>query len=201
MTGRTTRARAAKRKAGELEVDETECREESPSVREIEENSQQDDEDQPRETTAEPRLEANVSSLSTSGAVNHRQKPRKRQKVDAPLTESEYTEIEYVNQMRQNFSPKNGLAGDLPPIHDLDQIFEQITLHAAQKNAFGEFIKSLNGRKLRVATVCSGTESPILALEMIVSSESSIDITYKQPETVIYSVPLMSITRFGKTRY
>lgn len=201
MTGRTTRARVAKRKAGELDVDENERREQSPSVREVEEISQQDDENQPRETTTETRLETDVSSLGASGAISHRQKSRKRQKVDAPLTESEYTEIEYVNQMRQNFSPKNGLAGDLPPIHDLDQIFEQISLHAVQNNTFGEFIKSLNGRKLRVATVCSGTESPILALEMIVSSESSDEITYKQPETVIYSVPLIFITRFGKTRY
>lgn len=103
----------------------------------------------------------------------HRQKIRKRRYVDktVPPFKSEYVEIEYVNQLRHNFSPKNGLAGDLPPIHDLKQIFEQITLHAVHKDGFREFLKVLKGRELRVATVCSGTESPILALEMVVSRE------------------------------
>lgn len=105
--------------------------------------------------------------------VNHRHVIRKRRFIDktVPPPESEYVEIEYVNQLRHNFSPKNGLAGDLPPIHDLKQIFEQITLHAVHEHGFREFLKALNGRQLRVATVCSGTESPILALEMVVSGE------------------------------
>lgn len=175
MTGPATRARAAKRKARELDIDDTESREQSPSESQAEESSQQDDEKQLRKTKSANRLEEGGSSLSVGSTINDHQKPRKRQKVDATLPESEYTEIEYVNQMRQNFAPKNGLAGDLPPIHDLEQIFEEITRHAVQHKSFPEFVKSLTGRKLRVTTVCSGTESPILALEMIVSSESSND--------------------------
>lgn len=33
-----------------------------------------------------------------------------------------------------------------------------------------DVVKRLNGRKLRVATMCSGTESPLLALNMIAKS-------------------------------
>lgn len=96
----------------------------------------------------------------------------KRQKVEEePPPESEYIEIDYIDQMKTRFAPKNGLAGDLPPLHDLDEIFQKITLHAAEKK-LGDVTDCLGGRKLRVATMCSGTESPILALEMVISRES-----------------------------
>ena len=59
-----------------------------------------------------------------------------------------------------------GLDLRLPPLHDLDDIFQDITDNAITFG-FGEVLKHLNGSPLRVATMCSGTESPILALEMI----------------------------------
>lgn len=51
--------------------------------------------------------------------------------------------------------------GDLPPISDLQLIFDDIVSRVpAVTGLFG----SRGGRKLRVATMCSGTESPLLAL-------------------------------------
>lgn len=84
-----------------------------------------------------------------------------------------------------NWSYKNGLASHLKPICKIDDIFADMTDRALQKigNGFGkkkqshidrsdgktflDFLNHLNGRKLRIATMCSGTESPILALNLI----------------------------------
>jgi hypothetical protein len=69
------------------------------------------------------------------------------------------------------------LAGDTmyldlgkPPLHDLVKIFEDLSNKALEKG-FEKVLDALAGRPLRVATVCSGTESPLLALEMIQQGE------------------------------
>ncbi|EEA28090.1 SNF2 family helicase, putative [Talaromyces marneffei ATCC 18224] len=175
MSRPMTRGCAAKRKSSKTDIDNFDQEEQlnRASVDEVDQVVQQDDEVQLRETRHEATPKTNTN-------VNHRQVTRKRQKVEqsAPPTASEFVEIEYVSQLRHNFSPKKGLAGDLPPIHDLKQIFEQITLHSIQEDGFKGFIQSLNGRQLRVATVCSGTESPILALEMVVSELKKLNIPF-----------------------
>lgn len=54
--------------------------------------------------------------------------------------------------------------GDLPPISDLQLIFDDIISRApAVTGLFG----TKGSRKLRVATMCSGTESPLLALGLM----------------------------------
>jgi len=52
----------------------------------------------------------------------------------------------------------------LPPISRLPDIFLDIVSRLSEVKALAEHIK---GRKLRVATMCSGTESPLLALNLI----------------------------------
>jgi hypothetical protein len=52
----------------------------------------------------------------------------------------------------------------LPPISRLPDIFLDIISRLSEVKALAEHI---NGRKLRVATMCSGTESPLLALNLI----------------------------------
>ncbi|KAJ7255504.1 hypothetical protein B0H12DRAFT_1113809 [Mycena haematopus] len=52
----------------------------------------------------------------------------------------------------------------LPPIHDIPAIFADLVSRIPKiKNV----AQRIEGRKLRVATMCSGTESPLLALELI----------------------------------
>lgn len=63
-----------------------------------------------------------------------------------------------------------GLATHLPPLHDLSEIFADIAKRA-MRLGFDQVVSHLGGRALRVVTMCSGTESPILALEMIRDSE------------------------------
>lgn len=56
---------------------------------------------------------------------------------------------------------------DLPPIHDIPAIFDDLVSHIPEIKEVAEHVQ---GRKLRVATMCSGTESPLLALELVQKS-------------------------------
>ncbi|KGO52427.1 Zinc finger, RING-type [Penicillium expansum] len=58
------------------------------------------------------------------------------------------------------------LANDLPPLHTLTEIFADMASNAL-KMGFEHVLIRLGGRPLRVATMCSGTEAPLLALELI----------------------------------
>ncbi|KAG0153373.1 hypothetical protein PDIDSM_5226 [Penicillium digitatum] len=58
------------------------------------------------------------------------------------------------------------LASDLPPLHTLTDIFADMASNA-MKMGFEHVLIRLGSRPLRVATVCSGTEAPLLALELI----------------------------------
>jgi hypothetical protein len=62
------------------------------------------------------------------------------------------------------------LALHLPPMHTLEEIFNDLAAKALSLG-FGEVVKRLESRPLRIATVCSGTESPILAMEMFLKGE------------------------------
>lgn len=55
----------------------------------------------------------------------------------------------------------------LPPIHDVPSMFDDLVGRIPQIEGVAKHIK---GRKLRVATMCSGTESPLLALDLICRS-------------------------------
>lgn len=62
---------------------------------------------------------------------------------------------------------------NLPPISYIPAIFTDLVSHIPDVAKVAERVK---GRKLRVATMCSGTESPLLALELI---QNSIEELYK----------------------
>ena len=56
---------------------------------------------------------------------------------------------------------------DLPPINDIPTIFADLVDRIPQIKGV---VERVQGRKLRVATMCSGTESPLLALDLICRS-------------------------------
>ena len=56
---------------------------------------------------------------------------------------------------------------DLPPIHHIPTIFSDLVRRFPKIQSVTSY---LQGRKLRVATMCSGTESPLLALDLICRS-------------------------------
>ncbi|KAJ5485617.1 hypothetical protein N7539_005605 [Penicillium diatomitis] len=76
--------------------------------------------------------------------------------------------------------PNRYLSLDLPPMHKLEDIYKDIA-ERAMRLGLGRFLKHIGKRPLRVATACSGTESPILALEMLrkaLGSESAFEMSH-----------------------
>ncbi|KAL2834190.1 hypothetical protein BDW59DRAFT_178723 [Aspergillus cavernicola] len=62
--------------------------------------------------------------------------------------------------------PRTQLALSLPPLYKLTDIYKSLTNRAVELN-LDAVLSHLGSRQLRVVTVCSGTESPLLALEMV----------------------------------
>lgn len=75
-------------------------------------------------------------------------------------------EIPEVNRSRMPPGPAKYLDESLPPMDSLEAIFQDLVAKAMSLG-FADVLQRLGDRPLRVATVCSGTESPLLALEMI----------------------------------
>lgn len=78
-------------------------------------------------------------------------------------------ELPEVRRSKVDFKDRY-LALHLPPMYTLEDIFNDLAAKAMSLG-FGEVVKRLGDRPLRIATVCSGTESPILAMEMFLKGE------------------------------
>jgi hypothetical protein len=84
--------------------------------------------------------------------------------------ERDASDIEDVDTPQVTSKAGNKLPPDqssLPPISDIPTIFADLVDHIPQIKGVVERVK---GRRLRVATMCSGTESPLLALDLICRS-------------------------------
>lgn len=69
-------------------------------------------------------------------------------------------------------SQRTQLALGLPPLHKLEDIYKSLTARAIDLK-LDDFLSHLGSRPFRVVTMCSGTESPLLALEMVQQSKCS----------------------------
>jgi site-specific DNA-cytosine methylase/SNF2 family DNA or RNA helicase len=65
-----------------------------------------------------------------------------------------------------NVQAGKGIDFNLPPISNIDDAFKDMTAKAVELG-FADVIAKLDGRQINVATMCSGTESPLLAFELI----------------------------------
>ena len=81
--------------------------------------------------------------------------------IDIDEEEEEDDEGGITAKKDKYISPEDS---SLPPISRLPDIFRDIVSRLPEVKTLAEHIK---GRKLRVATMCSGTESPLLALNLI----------------------------------
>src|SRR5258708_3493337 len=77
-------------------------------------------------------------------------------KLDFSSNGSEIPEV----RRAQLLEPGRYLARNLPPMHNLKDIFNDLAENAI-KQGFAAVIDHLAGRPLRVVTMCSGTESPL----------------------------------------
>lgn len=65
---------------------------------------------------------------------------------------------------------RGGVNEKLPPISNIVEIFDDLT-RKAMDLGLGKAIQHLGSRKLKLATMCSGTESPLLALQLVSESK------------------------------
>ena len=70
-------------------------------------------------------------------------------------------------------SSVKGLDTSLPPLYQIDDIFADITKKAVKLD-LEKVLEHLGNRPLRIATMCSGTESPLLAVQKIQASLESL---------------------------
>jgi hypothetical protein len=69
-------------------------------------------------------------------------------------------------QKTNKYTYRVGIDENLQPLCKIEEIFVDMTARAC-KLGFKKVVNHLKNRKLRVATMCSGTESPILALRLV----------------------------------
>lgn len=84
------------------------------------------------------------------------------------------------------------LASDLPPLHTLTEIFADMASNAL-KMGFEHVLIRLGSRPLRVATMCSGTEAPLLALELIQTGKCSVLFFFFSPFSRLFQRLLSSM--------
>ena len=85
-------------------------------------------------------------------------------------------ENQEIQKSKQEDSAKalfRGLDQRLPPLSDMPGIFEDLIKRGLGDVAgFFEGLQHIRGQGLRIATMCSGTESPIIALQLINEGKS-----------------------------
>lgn len=84
---------------------------------------------------------------------------------DADASDMDEADAPQVTLKANNKLPPD--QSDLPPINDIPTIFSDLVDRIPQIKGV---VERVQGRKLRVATMCSGTESPLLALDLICRS-------------------------------
>ena len=97
----------------------------------------------------------------TEGASTDEVAYDRRMDIDMDDEEEEEEDGGVTGKKEKYVSPEDS---SLPPISRLPDIFLDIISRLSEVKSLAEHIK---GRKLRVATMCSGTESPLLALNLI----------------------------------
>lgn len=71
-----------------------------------------------------------------------------------------------MEQYSDNYTYRVGIDKSLPPISKNADIFADMTSRALGLG-FDKVVKMLGTYKLNIATMCSGTESPVLALKLV----------------------------------
>lgn len=157
-----------RRKKGQDE--DSEFGEDGPNLHSQDEDLTQDEDmqelDEPDEASSP--IAADDGSSDTDRAPKRRPTSRKATKPSSDsITQARPSgsQKEMVRAVASSSKVK-GLDESLPPLNRIDDIFLDLTTKALDKG-LDKCLQHLDGQPLRVATMCSGTESPLLALEMI----------------------------------
>ena len=91
--------------------------------------------------------------------------------VESPNGESQVPEVEGSKATSKRLAgQREGINERAPPLSNPSDIFEDLLERALQQGFRGP-LAFLAGRKVKIATMCSGTESPILACRLIADGE------------------------------
>lgn len=82
---------------------------------------------------------------------------------------AEHVEEEEKNKESEK---KKIVSTALPPLSSLPDIFEDIARKVSEERLLEQLLSRIGQREIRIGTICSGTESPILALNEFCSGES-----------------------------
>ncbi|RYP38730.1 hypothetical protein DL767_002470 [Monosporascus sp. MG133] len=95
--------------------------------------------------------------------------------TQAESAEAEDAEID--DESADGPSERNGLDRSKPPIASVEEAFRDLVENVANKPL--NDLAAAGGFKIRVATMCSGTDSPVFALELIKSAYAGINPTQR----------------------
>ncbi|KAF7770424.1 hypothetical protein Agabi119p4_6398 [Agaricus bisporus var. burnettii] len=115
-------------------------------------------------TTSDSEDSGGEEHATTSGPTKRR--VRQQEESDAEL-EMEDEVITTTAKKGGKLSAFDLDSSELPPINEIPAIFSDLVSRIPKIKSVVEHVQ---GRKLRIATMCSGTESPLLALELIQNS-------------------------------
>ncbi len=77
---------------------------------------------------------------------------------------------------KRNMEPKTGIHLELPPISDITDIYDDLVRKALNLDAAAVLTNVLPKLEITVATMCSGTDAPLMALNMICRGKFSSTI-------------------------
>lgn len=109
--------------------------------------------------TSEGEEEYDIDSPAKGSRTTTKQKASTKKKLEKSAASGAFKDQPLTLQ-------KFGLDENVPPLSNCDEIFNDLTARAVSLG-FDKVVKSLKGRKFRVGTMFSGTESPILAIQQI----------------------------------
>ncbi|KAG6827082.1 hypothetical protein H0H92_013265 [Tricholoma furcatifolium] len=121
-------------------------------------------------TTTRPKGQSSLKSFFGGGKSKKEATDALDEAAPAEDSQHEDSDAEISDAPQVKKKGTKGTApdsSDLPPIHEIPAIFADLVSQIPEIKKVAEHIA---GRKLRVATMCSGTESPLLALELIQKS-------------------------------
>ena len=111
---------------------------------------------------APPESDDEETSIADQGGVDNKSKTNtalnsaKGKIKTAPTSFKSYTSMKFVD----------GTASHLPPMNSQADFMAEFLEKLLSSN-FSGFLKRLDGRPLRIATACSGTEAPLLFLNLL----------------------------------
>lgn len=127
-----------------------------------------------------PRTAENANAITPEQADDDRQETANKRRISGTAEEDDAkapirTKQDATPQTPKTFVPFTGTQLDLssPPLSDIHEIFSHITNKALDKGPQGNYstlddmTNHLGNLPMRVATMCSGSESPILALKLV----------------------------------